>query len=69
MAKTGGIAEKEMLRTFNCGIGMIVVVEARAAGKVAAVLKREGEKVVQLGELVAAAKGKPRVTFTGRLDI
>jgi phosphoribosylformylglycinamidine cyclo-ligase len=69
LAKTGGIVEKEMLRTFNCGIGMIVVVEASAAGEVAAVLKREGEKVVQLGALVAAAKGKPRVTYTGRLDI
>ena len=43
LAATGGIAEKEMLRTFNCGIGMIAVVEARAADKVAAILKREGE--------------------------
>ncbi len=69
LAKAGGIAEKEMLRTFNCGIGMIAVVEARAADKVAAVFKREGESVVRLGELVAAAKGKPRVTYTGHLDI
>jgi phosphoribosylformylglycinamidine cyclo-ligase len=69
LAQTGGIAEKEMLRTFNCGIGMIVVVEARAADKVAAILKREGESVVHLGELVAAAKGKPRVAYTGRLNI
>jgi phosphoribosylformylglycinamidine cyclo-ligase len=69
LAKTGGIAEKEMLRTFNCGIGMIAVVEARSADKVAAILKREGESVVRLGELVAAAKGKLRVTYTGRLDI
>jgi phosphoribosylformylglycinamidine cyclo-ligase len=69
LAKTGGIAEKEMLRTFNCGIGMIAVVEPRAADKVAAILKREGESVVRLGELVAAAKGKPRVTYTGRLNI
>jgi phosphoribosylformylglycinamidine cyclo-ligase len=58
-----------MLRTFNCGIGMIAVVEARAAGKVATILEREGESVVRLGELVAASKGKPRVTYTGRLDI
>jgi phosphoribosylformylglycinamidine cyclo-ligase len=69
LAQTGGIAEKEMLRTFNCGIGMIVVVEAGAADKVAAILKHEGESVVHLGELVAAAKGKPRVTYTGRLNI
>ena len=69
LAAAGGIAEKEMLRTFNCGIGMIAVVDAHSAGKVAAILEREGERVVQLGELVAAAKGKPRVTYTGHLNI
>jgi phosphoribosylformylglycinamidine cyclo-ligase len=69
LAKTGGVTEQEMLRTFNCGIGMIAVVDRRAADKVTAVLKREGENVLQLGELVAAGKGKPRVTYTGRLNI
>ena len=44
-------------------------VEPRAADKVAAVLKREGEKVIRLGELVAAAKGKPRVTYVGKLKL
>jgi phosphoribosylformylglycinamidine cyclo-ligase len=58
-----------MLRTFNCGIGMIAVVEAGSAGKVAAILKREGESVVTLGEIAAAAEGKPRVAYTGRLNI
>jgi phosphoribosylformylglycinamidine cyclo-ligase len=69
LAETGGVSEKEMLRTFNCGIGMIAVVEPRAADKVAAVLKREGEHVVQLGEIIAALKGKPRVTYTGKLKL
>jgi phosphoribosylformylglycinamidine cyclo-ligase len=69
LAKTGNIAEKEMLRTFNCGIGMIAVVEPRAADEVTAILKSEGERVVRLGELIAAAKGKPRVAYTGRLNI
>ncbi len=69
LAKAGGIAEPEMLRTFNCGIGMIAVVEPRKADAVAAVLKREGERVVRLGELVASMKGVPRVAYTGRLNI
>ena len=69
LAKTGNIAEAEMLRTFNCGIGMIAVVEASAADAVADVLQREGETVVQLGQVVDAADGAPRVRYTGRLNI
>ena len=69
LAETGGIAEKEMLRTFNCGVGMIAVVEPRKADAVAAILKREGERVVRLGELIASKKGLPRVAYTGRLNI
>jgi phosphoribosylformylglycinamidine cyclo-ligase len=69
LARTGGIAEAEMLRTFNCGVGMIAVVEPRKADAVAATLKREGETVVRLGQVVPITKGKLRVTYTGRLDI
>jgi phosphoribosylformylglycinamidine cyclo-ligase len=69
LAAVGGIAEKEMLRTFNCGIGMIAVVEPRKADAVMKVLKREGETVLPLGEVVPAAKGKPRVTYTGKLNL
>ncbi len=67
LAKVGRIAEREMLRTFNCGIGMIAVVEPAAADQVANVLRREGETVVRLGEVVRA-KGA-RVSYTGRLDL
>jgi phosphoribosylformylglycinamidine cyclo-ligase len=69
LAAVGGIAEKEMLRTFNCGVGMIAVVEPRKADAVMKVLKREGETVLRLGEVVTAAKGKPRVTYTGKLNL
>jgi len=69
MAKTGNIAEPEMLRTFNCGVGMIAIVEPGKADAVAAVLTREGESVVRLGEVIAAGTNAPRVAYTGRLNI
>ena len=69
LAKAGGIAEPEMLRTFNCGIGMIAVVEPGKADAVAAVLEREGERVVRLGQVLRARKGQPRVSYTGHLRL
>jgi phosphoribosylformylglycinamidine cyclo-ligase len=58
-----------MLRTFNCGIGMIAVVEPRKADAVMKVLRREGEKVTPIGEVTRAAKDKPRVTYNGTLRL
>jgi len=69
LAKTGGIAESEMLRTFNCGIGMIAIIEPAKADAVAALLTREGEQVVHLGEVVVARPDAPRVIYDGRLDL
>ena len=71
LAAAGGVAEPEMLRTFNCGVGMIAIVEAAAADAVAAVLERCGEKVVHLGEVVEHAVEPPAgiVAYRGRLAI
>jgi phosphoribosylformylglycinamidine cyclo-ligase len=69
LAKTGRIAEPEMLRTFNCGIGMIVVADPAKADAVTAVLAREGEQVMRLGELVAAPADGPRVIYNGHLAL
>jgi len=68
LARTGGIAEAEMLRTFNCGIGMIAVVPAAQAEAVIAVLQREGETALRLGEVVRG-DGAARVTYSGPLDL
>jgi phosphoribosylformylglycinamidine cyclo-ligase len=68
LAAAGGIEAAEMLRTFNCGIGMVAVTAPGQADAVVRVLQREGETVVPLGEVTEAADG-PRVTYRGRLDL
>jgi phosphoribosylformylglycinamidine cyclo-ligase len=69
LAKAGGIAEPEMLRTFNCGVGMAAVVEPTKADALAELLRHEGEQVVRLGEIVAAQPNSPRVIYDGHLDL
>src|SRR6188768_1033075 len=54
LAKQGGIAELEMLRTFNCGIGMIAIVEPDKVDEVVQVFTDAGETVVQLGTVIPA---------------
>ncbi|MEM9498834.1 MAG: AIR synthase-related protein, partial [Pseudomonadota bacterium] len=49
----GGIAEAEMLKTFNCGTGMVLAVAEAQAGQVAMRLRDAGEQVVPLGRVVA----------------
>jgi phosphoribosylformylglycinamidine cyclo-ligase len=67
LAKIGGTPEREMLRTFNCGVGMIVVVKAKNAKAVATALKKAGEKVVTLG-VIRKRKGKEaQVSYSGAL--
>ncbi len=67
LAQAGNIAEHEMLRTFNCGVGMIVVVEASKADAVSATLTRAGESVMRLGEVIADEKRN--VAYVNNLDL
>ena len=67
LAKTGGVAAHEMLRTFNCGIGMIVVVKPERAGDVAAILAGEGENVIELGRMIK--RDKDGVVYKGNLAL
>jgi phosphoribosylformylglycinamidine cyclo-ligase len=69
LARTGGIAEPEMLRTFNCGIGMVAVVEAAKADALASLLTRDGEHVTRLGEVVTAQPSLPRVIYENHLAL
>ncbi|WP_455465481.1 phosphoribosylformylglycinamidine cyclo-ligase [Bartonella sp. B39] len=51
IAKQGRIEETEMLRTFNCGIGMVIIVAQHAVEKVTQALEIQGETVIPLGIL------------------
>ena len=68
LAAEGNIAELEMLRTFNCGIGMITVVERDKAVEIMKVFSDNGERAVMLGE-VTEATGDERVVYDGHLDL
>ncbi len=52
LQKLGNVKDEEMHRTFNCGIGMVLVVAKGDEAEVAAVLKQMGEEVFVIGELV-----------------
>ena len=67
LAREGGVAEAEMLRTFNCGIGMVVIAAADAVDDVDEALTRAGEAPVRLGRITA--RGPEPVTFSGRLAL
>lgn len=53
LAETGGMSEAEMLKTFNCGIGMILVVAADQVASVQETLAESGEIAVVLGNVTA----------------
>ncbi len=69
LAGVGGVAEREMLRTFNCGIGMIVAADVAKADKVETALKAAGEAPVRLGEIVPVSDGEEQVAYRGKLAL
>ncbi len=51
LQEQGAIAEDELLRTFNCGVGMVVAVRPNDAGEATSVLTTAGETVFDIGEI------------------
>jgi phosphoribosylformylglycinamidine cyclo-ligase len=55
----------EMCRTFNCGIGMIAVVDGRRVAEATKALANHGDKVQEIGWIAEARTGKPATTVAG----
>jgi phosphoribosylformylglycinamidine cyclo-ligase len=57
LQEAGRIDDAEMFRTFNMGIGYVVIVRPEAAGTIGARLTAAGEQVFEIGEVVAGERG------------
>jgi len=68
LARAGTIAQSEMLRTFNCGIGMIVIIAPKDVAAVTRAFERSSETVVTLGKVITEI-GDQRVVYDGLLDL
>lgn len=55
IAKTGNIATDELLRSFNCGVGMALIIDRAAVDMVSEYLQQRGESVYHIGRVTAAA--------------
>ena len=63
LQENGSVADEEMWRVFNCGIGMIAVVPAEQAAAITATFIEQGETVYQLGKVVNRADSAPAVVI------
>jgi hypothetical protein len=66
LQKLGNVAEEEMLRTFNMGLGMLIVVPAKKFKKAQTLLERAGEKFYSVGRIV---KGDRKVCSARRFPV
>ena len=64
LQQTGKIATAEMMRTFNCGIGMVVAVSPDEAERATTLLTAAGETVYPLGQVIPTDTIQPHVVYT-----
>lgn len=69
LATTGGIPAMDMLHTFNCGIGMAIVVAPENEAKVIKMLQKSGETVYRIGQIIPKPESGRSVIFHGLDDV
>ena len=67
LSENGPVDRAEMLRTFNCGIGMVLIVAEEHADSIADLMNSAGEQVIRIGEIASAADAP--ITYTGQSDL
>jgi phosphoribosylformylglycinamidine cyclo-ligase len=65
LKQEGNVAAKEMYRTFNCGVGMVIAVPAASADSSLQLLKDLGENVWKIGHIAARNGEEEQVELTG----
>jgi phosphoribosylformylglycinamidine cyclo-ligase len=60
LQRNGNVADAEMHRVFNCGIGMVAIVAAENAGRAQQAFEREGEGVFRIGEIRPRSGDEPQ---------
>jgi phosphoribosylformylglycinamidine cyclo-ligase len=68
LAKSAGIEEREMLRTFNCGLGLIAIVSPDKANEAIAAFQRHDQDAAVIGTLIKG-DGEPKVVYRGKLAL
>jgi len=63
LQEQGGVEEQEMYRVFNCGIGLIVIVNAGEADEVCHLAAAHGEKAYIIGSIKARSDGQPPIVI------
>lgn len=63
LQEQGQVADAEMYRTFNCGVGMVAIVAPEDAQRTIDILHSAGEQAWRLGEVVAAEPGKSKTAL------
>lgn len=69
IAKGGNIGDNEMLRTFNCGIGFVIVVDPKDAPRAIKGLRGSGVRAFEIGAVIKTKRGGERVVIEGNTPL